>query len=81
MNQAGHPGGKGAPAVEYRRYCSGCHGVKGQGGRGADLRGLVDAPEAIAAVIADGQGKMPAFRRKLTFGQIRGLAIYVKRLK
>jgi mono/diheme cytochrome c family protein len=66
------------PAVTYRQYCSGCHGAKGQGGRGDDLRELSDTPEAIAGVITDGQGKMPPFRRKLTVEQVRRLARYVK---
>jgi mono/diheme cytochrome c family protein len=62
----------------FRRYCSPCHGTRGQGGRGADLRGLSDPPAAVAAIIANGQGRMPAFGRRLTPCEIRGLAVYVK---
>ncbi len=84
VSYRGHPreSGRGInPAITFQRRCSGCHGVRGQGGTGADLRRLSDPTPAIAAIIADGQGKMPPFRRRLTPRQIRSLAVYVKGLR
>jgi len=78
---AGRTGKPSSAATDYRLHCAGCHGAGGQGGTGDDLRGLSDTPEAIAAVIANGQGKMPPFRRKLSAGQRRRLAVYVKGFK
>jgi mono/diheme cytochrome c family protein len=70
-----------SPAKTFKLYCSGCHGAKGQGGAGANLQGLADSRAEIAAIITHGQGKMPAFGRRLTVGQIRRMAVYVKGFK
>src|SRR5947209_1983956 len=62
-------------AAAFQRCCARCHGARGQGGSGADLRGLSDAPADIAAIITHGQGKMPPFGRTLTPSQIQSLAV------
>lgn len=69
----------------YRVHCAGCHGARGEGGRGADLTapGLTkDADEAsLARVIELGVPgtEMPGTR--LAEGELRALAAYVRALR
>ena len=72
----------------YRRHCASCHGVDGRSntakGRETDADDLTTAKvqgksiAAIAAVIRNGKGDMPGFRRKLTAAQINSVAQHVK---
>lgn len=69
----------------YRVHCAGCHGARGEGGRGADLTapGLTrDADDASLARIIDSGipgTKMPGTR--LQEGESRELAAYVRALR
>ena len=80
------------PAVTYSKNCATCHGndgrsktVKGKLKHARDLtaaRWQEDATdERIYNAIANGKGKMPAFKRKLTNEQIESLVSYVRGLK
>ena len=75
-------------AALYRRHCASCHGVDGKSntakGRETDADDLTTGKvqgksiAAIAAVIRNGKGDMPGFRRKLTASQINSVAQHVK---
>jgi mono/diheme cytochrome c family protein len=65
----------------YELHCLGCHGVRGEGPWGPNIQGLKGTVTDIAAVIANGQGKMPAFKGHLSEEQIAALAEYVKAFK
>jgi ubiquinol-cytochrome c reductase cytochrome c subunit len=65
------------PAAEvFVENCSGCHGIRGQGGFGPPL-----APAGFAALVApmveEGGITMPAFGDQLSDAQIKGVAEYV----
>ncbi len=70
-------------AALYASKCTPCHGKDGKGtavGKkmGAkDLTALKASEPEIAAVIANGKGKMAAYKGKLTDEQIQALAKYV----
>lgn len=80
------------PAVTYSKNCATCHGNDGRSktvkGKLKHARDLTDArwqedatDERIYNAIANGKGKMPAFKRKLTNEQIESLVSYVRGLK
>jgi mono/diheme cytochrome c family protein len=70
----------------YKAKCAGCHGADGSKAmmgskplNGADVQGMSDAD--ITAEIANGKGKMPAYKGKLTDAQIADLTAYIRTLK
>jgi cytochrome c6 len=71
-------------AALYGSKCAVCHGKDGAGSpagkkMGApDLTKLKDGEAKIAAVIANGKGKMTAFKGKLSPAEIDAVAKYVK---
>jgi cytochrome c551 len=65
----------------YELHCLGCHGARGEGPWGPNIQGLKCSVTEIAAVIANGQGKMPAFKGHLSEEQMTALAGYVKAFK
>ena len=65
----------------YELHCLGCHGASGEGAWGSNIQGLKSSVTTIAAVIGNGQGKMPAFKGHLTPEQMTALAEYVKAFK
>ncbi len=69
-----------ATAAEiYPQKCAGCHGDKGQGGRGPTLTKLANDPDdELYNTIHNGKGKMPSFARQMTEAQIKLLVAYVK---
>ena len=80
------------PAVTYARNCATCHGKDGRSktvkGKLKHARDLTDArwqtdatDERIYNAIANGKGRMPAFKGKLTNEQIESLVSYVRGLK
>jgi mono/diheme cytochrome c family protein len=81
------------PAVTYAKNCATCHGKDGRARtfkskHHVHARDLTDArwqeeatDERIYNSIANGKGKMPAFKRKLTNEQIESLVAYVRGLK
>jgi len=80
------------PAVTYARNCATCHGKDGRSktvkGKLKHARDLTDArwqtdatDERIYNAIANGKGRMPAFKGKLTNEQIESLVAYVRGLK
>ena len=50
----------------YELHCLGCHGKTGEGTYGSNIQGLKRPIEDIVKVIAEGAGRMPAFRGHLT---------------
>jgi mono/diheme cytochrome c family protein len=82
-----------AAASLWRVVCAGCHGPGGQGGGpnlppNAQARDLTDAAwqqgttdEAIAQVIVQGRGMMPAFGNQLGEAGVRALVAHVRSLK
>jgi mono/diheme cytochrome c family protein len=80
------------PAVTYAKNCATCHGKDGRSktvkGKLKHARDLTNAAwqaeatdERIYNAIANGKGKMPAFKQKLTGEQIESLVSYVRGLK
>ena len=65
----------------YTQYCSSCHGDRGQGVMGPDIRDEDMSDADIANTIKQGSGRMPAFKTVLTPNQISGLVMYVRTLK
>lgn len=81
-----------AGAVLYRqKACSGCHGSDGSGNTPAgkavkarDLRSSEvqkQSDEELSAAIANGRGKMPAFKSALSAQQITEIVAYIRTLK
>jgi mono/diheme cytochrome c family protein len=73
-------------AADYKAKCAGCHGADGSksmmGAKplsGADVQSMSDAD--LKAEIANGKGKMPAYKGKLTDEQIDDLVKYIRTLK
>ena len=74
--------------VLYETKCAQCHGkdgvVKppGAGSRNFNDQGFQSATsdDAIAKITAEGKGKMPAYRSKLSPEQIRAVSAHVKTL-
>jgi mono/diheme cytochrome c family protein len=69
------------PQRVYQLHCMGCHGTHGEGGAGSNIQGLKRSDPQIIAVIANGQGKMPAFKGHLSPREMRELAEYVRTFK
>jgi cytochrome c6 len=77
-------------ATTFKANCSSCHGVNGSADTPAgkavhakDLRSeeiKEKSASEIADVITKGNGKMPAFGSKLSSGDIKKLAAYVRTL-
>lgn len=75
-------------AALYKSKCASCHGADGSGqttiGKSMklkDLRSEEVQKSDIKAVIADGKGKMPAYKAKLSAAEIDGLVAHIKSLK
>ena len=75
-------------AAVYKAKCATCHGVDGSGqtpmGKSMKLRDL-RSPEVqkqsdkeLYAVTADGKGKMPAYKGKLTDAEIHALVAHMR---
>ena len=71
-------------AALFAKRCASCHGKDGKGtpvGQklGAkDLTATKESEEAVANTISNGKGKMAAYKGKLTDGEIKSLAHYIK---
>jgi mono/diheme cytochrome c family protein len=75
----------------FKAKCAMCHGADASGNTAMgkkfnipDLRApeIQKKPKAeLAAAIAKGKNKMPAFEGKLTFDEVSELAAYVRQLK
>lgn len=73
-------------ADTYKAKCAMCHGADGSKSMmGAKPLNGPDVQKMSAAdltnAITNGQGKMPAYKGKLTDAQISGLVQYIKTLK
>ncbi len=74
----------------YRKYCARCHGDRGQGRRPNKLYpylSLLDSPmvrqgdrAAVRQQIVEGDGPMPAFRRRLTPEEVERLIDFTLQL-
>jgi mono/diheme cytochrome c family protein len=75
----------------YKTRCWACHGATGAGdtmlGRNLKLRPLgsdevqKQSDDELAAIIAKGRNRMPAFEHKLTKDQIRDLVRHIRSVK
>ena len=78
-------------ATIYKSKCAMCHGADGKGmtpvGKSLKMRDLTSeevqklTDKEIATVIAEGKGKMPAFKSKLSAAEIDGQVKVVRSLK
>ena len=67
----------GDPAVEvFAENCSGCHGIRGEGGFGPPLAAAGFA-SLVAPMVEEGGITMPSFDDQLSDAQIQGVAEYV----
>jgi cytochrome c6 len=78
-------------ASSYKSKCAMCHGADGAGQtptgksmkvrdlRSADVQKMSDAD--LMKVIADGKGKMPAYKAKLSSEEIQALVAFIRALK
>ena len=77
-------------ALYKQKACAQCHGADGSGNtpvgkslKARDLRSddvQKQSDDELAAVIADGKGKMPAFKSSLSAEQVRELVTYIRTL-
>jgi len=78
-------------AALYKAKCASCHAVNGSGdtamGKAMKLRDL-RSPEVqkqtdaeLTKITADGKGKMPAYKGKLTDAEITALVAHMRALK
>lgn len=78
-------------AAVYKAKCASCHGADGAGqtaiGKKMNLRDL-GSPEVqkqtdaeLYAWTADGKGKMPAYKGKLSDAEIKALVAFMRTLK
>jgi cytochrome c6 len=82
--------GADAAAADYKRMCAGCHGADGSGntamGRSFKMRDLRSGDvqkmhdSELSNIIANGKGKMPAYKAKLSEEKIEGLVRYIRQL-
>jgi cytochrome c6 len=76
-----------AAAALFAKKCSICHGKDGKGSPGGLKMGVKDLTTVKASAaelvkdITNGEGKMPAFKDKLSEAEIKSLASYVKTFK
>lgn len=83
--------GQGGGETLYKSKCAGCHGADGKGqtamGKASNIRDLGSADvqaqsdDAIAGIIGNGKGKMPAYGKSLKADQIKELVAYIRTLK
>ena len=77
-------------AAVYKAKCAACHGADGAGqtpmGKKMNLRDL-RAPEVqkqtnaeLHKIIADGKGKMPGYKTKVSADELKGLVEYMREL-
>src|SRR5688572_24596153 len=77
-------------AAVYKAKCAACHGAEGDGqttmGKKMNLRDL-RAPEVqkqsnaeLTKIIADGKGKMPGYKTKVTADEIKALVTFIREL-
>jgi len=66
--------------IVYAEKCASCHGAKGEGGIGPKLAGnpILNAPEAVAEIVRNGRGTMPAI--PLSDEEMTALLAYLKKL-
>lgn len=79
--------------VLFKQNCARCHGADGRGetaiGKIMNTPDMTDADwwrkqgsnAALARIVSNGKGGMPAFKKKLTRQEINSLVSYVRRFK
>ncbi len=78
-------------AAAYKAKCASCHGADGSGqtamGKAMKLRDLGSAvvqkqtDKELVALTADGKGKMPAYKGKLSADEINAVVAFIRTLK
>lgn len=78
-------------AAIYKAKCASCHGADGTGqtamGKSMKLRdlGAVEVQKLsdteLTTVTADGKGKMPAYKGKLTDEEIKAVVVFMRTFK
>lgn len=84
-------GAQGDTGSLFKSKCAACHGADGKGdtavGKSLKLRGLgsADVQEQTDAqltdITANGKGRMPAYKGKITDDQIKQLVAFIRSLK
>lgn len=74
----------------YKAKCSACHGATGKGdtpmGKKIAVRDLASpevqkmSDDKLTAIIADGKGKMPSYKKTLKPEQVEELVEYIRRV-
>ena len=85
LTAAGAARAEGAAAL-FQKKCATCHGVDGKGqtkmGERMGIKDLAASSSGTAADlekrIADGRGKMPAFKGRISDDEIKSVAAFVK---
>jgi cytochrome c6 len=84
LTAAGAARAEGAAAL-FQKKCATCHGMDGKGQtKMGEKMGIKDlaASSASAAdlekIVADGRGKMPAFKGRISDDEIKSVAAFVK---
>lgn len=77
-------------AATYKAKCSACHGADGKGdtpvGKKMGMKDLASpdvqkmSDDELAAIIANGKSKMPAYGKSLKAEEIKGLVAYIRTL-
>jgi mono/diheme cytochrome c family protein len=79
-----------AGADTYKAKCASCHGAAGKPSAVGEKMGAKDFASAdvqgksdqqLSDAIKSGQGKMPAYKGKLTDDQVKDLVTYIRSLK
>jgi cytochrome c6 len=85
------PSARGDAAADYKSKCASCHAADGSGNtptgkalkvldlRSDDVQKKTDAD--LLAVTTNGEGKMPAYKGKLSDAQIKDLVKFIRDLK
>ena len=78
-------------AAVYKAKCASCHGPDGKGetgiGKSMKLKSLGSSEVQktsdadLTKIIADGKGKMPAYKGKLSDDEIKALVAFIRTLK
>ena len=79
------------PAAAFKTNCAACHGADGRGqgpiGKALHVKDLgsdevqSQSDQELKKIIADGKGKMPAYKSKLSDDDIAALVTFIRTLR
>lgn len=65
-------------AVVYATNCASCHGKNAEGAGGPALKPTSLSFDEMYQVIADGRGRMPAFRGRIAESEVRAVIAFLR---